>query len=211
MMLMTFDPLHIPHVYQATSMQSSSRRSIGTGFSELDRALLGGWPTPSLIEVLIDAYGIGELQLLLPLFRKLSQDGPQPPLMTWLNSPYVPNGVAFAQHQIIARHWLIERLEHKDVLWAGEQALRSNACSIVLAWISTSNMAGLRRLKLAAMSSGSVGVLFRPAKEAKNPSPASLRILLSPADERLSIDIVKNEGRKPSSLSIDVGGTSVDA
>jgi protein ImuA len=211
MMLMTFDPMQIPHVYHARSMQSSSRRSIPTGFNELDRALLGGWPTPSLIEVLIDAYGIGELQLLLPLFRKLIQDGPQPPLMIWLNSPYIPNGVAFAQHQIVAHHWLTERLQERDVLWAAEQALRSNACSIALAWISTSNMAALRRLKLAAMNSGSVGVLFRPGREAKNPSPANLRVVLTAADECLSVDIVKNEGRKPSRLSLDVRRTSISA
>jgi protein ImuA len=211
MRLMTFDPLQIPHVFQARSMQPSTRRSIPTGFSELDRALLGGWPTPCLIEVLIDAYGIGELQLLLPLFRKLTHDGPQPPLVTWLNSPYTPNRVAFAQHQIIAQHWLATRLEERDVLWGTEQALRSNACSIVLAWLSTTNMAALRRLKLAAMTSGSVGVLFRPTKEAKSPSPASLRLLMTPVHERLSIEIIKNEGRKLSQLSIDVRRTSVSA
>jgi protein ImuA len=203
MMAMTFDPLQIPHVFQARSMRSA-RRSIATGFNELDCALLGGWPTPALIEVLIDIYGIGELQLLTPLLRKLTQAGPQPPLIVWLNSPYVPNGVAFAQHRIAARHWFAAGLTEKDVLWAAEQTLRSHACSMLFAWTSTSNMAALRRLKLAATSSETVGILFRPIKEARQPSPANLRIVLTPSAEELSIEIIKNEGRLPSRLSIDV-------
>src|SRR3954469_7284342 len=99
MMVMTSDPLQIPHVFRARSLQRSTGRAIPTGFDELDRALIGGWPKRSLIEILIDDYGSGELQLILPLLRTLTRDGPQPPLFTWLNCPYLPNGVAFAQHQ----------------------------------------------------------------------------------------------------------------
>ena len=30
---------------------------------------MGGWPQPALIEVLVDVYGIGEVQVLVPLLR----------------------------------------------------------------------------------------------------------------------------------------------
>jgi len=96
------------------------------------------------------------------------------------------------------------------VLWATEQSLRANACSMVLAWASTSNTAALRRLKLAAMNSQCVGILFRPITEAKQPSPASLRVLLRPLASQLSIEIIKNEGRKPSQLLIDVRARPID-
>lgn len=207
---MTFDPSQIPHVFHARSLQGSTRKRIPTGFGELDDALLGGWPAPALIELLIDIYGIGELQLLLPLMRTLARQGPQPALFVWLNPPYVPNGVAFVQHQLNARHWLTASLGERDVLWATEQTLRANACSMVLAWASTTNTAALRRLKLAAIGSQCVGILFRPIADAKHPSPASLRVLLRPLANRLSIEIIKNEGRKPSQLSIDVRATTID-
>jgi len=201
---MTFDPSQIPHVFRARSVQRSAGKRLATGYPELDHALLGGWPVPSLTEVLIDVYGIGELHLLLPLMKQLTEVAPQPPLLVWLNAPHLPNSIAFAQHQVYARHWLARSLSERDLLWATEQALRSNACSMVLAWTSTSNTAALRRLKLAAISCQSVGLLFRPITNLKQPSPANLRIVLKPAEERLSIDIIKNEGRKPTQLSIDV-------
>jgi protein ImuA len=206
---MTFEPLQIPHVFHARSVQRSSHARIPTGFPSLDDALRGGWPTPALIEILIDVYGIGELQLLLPLLARLTRDGPQPALLVWLNAPHIPNGVAFAQHRIDARHWVAAGLQARDVLWSCEQALRSQACSVVLAWTSTSNTAALRRLKLAAVSAHSVGILFRPIREVNQPSPASLRIVLQPEREQLSLEIIKNEARMPSRLSIDVSSRTV--
>jgi protein ImuA len=200
---MTFDPLTIPHVFHARSVRRS-KCVLPTGFHELDEALLGGWPTPSLIEILIDLYGIGELQLLIPLLRRLIQTGPKPPIVVWLNAPYVPNGVALAQHHLHAGHWIASNLGERDVLWAAEQSLRSNACSVGLAWTSTSNTAALRRLKLAAMSTDSVGILFRPIQDAARPSPANLRMVLRPIGDRLSLEVIKNEGRHPCLLAIDV-------
>lgn len=198
------DPLHIPHVFHARSLQRSGRARISTGFSELDEALHGGWPAPALIEILTDVYGIGELQLLLPFLTKLIQVGPQPALFVWLNSPHTPNGVAFAQHRVDARHWIAADLAERDLLWACEKSLRSQACSVVLAWVATSNGAAFRRLKLAAMSAQSVGIVFRASRDAKQPSPANIRMLLQPHGDHLAIEIIKNEGCMPRRLTIDV-------
>src|ERR1700680_3517885 len=51
-----------------------------TGKSSLDARLPGGgWPTASLIEVLLDDTGLGEVQLFLPALvegqRRMGQDG----------------------------------------------------------------------------------------------------------------------------------------
>jgi hypothetical protein len=204
------DPRHIPHVFQARSLQRAERTRIPSGFGELDEALQGGWPAPALIEVLTDLYGIGELQLLLPLLTRLTRNGPQPALIVWLNAPLAPNGVAFAQQRIDARHWIAADLKERDVLWSCEQSLRSQACSVVLAWISTSNASAFRRLKLAAMSAQSIGIVFRPSRDAKQPSPASLRIVLQPQGDQLAIEIIKNEGRMPRRLAIDVRSRSAE-
>ena len=49
---------------------------IPTGFAELDAALpLGGWPPAALTELLLPAWGLGELQWLLPTLARLSRSG----------------------------------------------------------------------------------------------------------------------------------------
>ena len=48
--------------------------TISTGFAELDQCLPGGgWPMGSLIEILHDICGIGELSLLLPALSRMVQ------------------------------------------------------------------------------------------------------------------------------------------
>jgi protein ImuA len=201
------DPLQIPNVFRAGSVRPSARTLVPTGFDELDTALVGGWPHPALIEVLVDAYGIGEVQLLVPLLRALVPTSSSP-LVLWLNPPYTPNAVALEQARIQAKHWLVPDLSERDVLWAAEQCLRSNASSAVLAWSSASSTAALRRLKLAAASTSSVGVIFRRLHEASQPSPATVRIALRPEGERLRVEIIKYEGRRPSAVVLDVRARS---
>jgi protein ImuA len=201
------DPLQIPNVFRAGSVRPSARTLVPTGFDQLDTALVGGWPHPALIEVLVDVYGIGEVQLLVPLLRALVPTSSSP-LVLWLNPPYTPNAVALQQARIHAKHWLMHDLSERDVLWAAEQCLRSNGSSAVLAWISASSTAALRRLKLAAASTSSVGVIFRRLHEASQPSPANIRIALRPQGERLRVDIIKYEGRTPSTVVLDVHGRS---
>jgi cell division inhibitor SulA/protein ImuA len=201
---MTIDLQQLPHVFHARSLRRSVHARIATAFNALDQALEGGWPTPALIEVLTDVYGIGELQLLLPLLRQLTHAGPQPSLIVWLNPPHVPNGVALAQQRVDARQWVAAELAQRDLLWSCEQALRSQACSAVLAWITSPSPAAFRRLKLAAMSADRVGIVFRRLSDARQPSPASLRLVLRPQGDQLSIEIIKNEGRMPRQVVIDV-------
>jgi protein ImuA len=201
-----FDPLQIPHVFRARSVGGSARKVVPTGFPELTTALAGGWPHPALIEVLVDAYGIGELHLLLPLLRTLLANGSS--LIVWLNPPFTPNGVAFEQSRISATHWLASDLSERDVLWAAEHGLRSNACAAVLAWTVAPTMTGLRRLKLAAASTASVAIVFRRLRDAVQPSPANIRLALRPQEERLRVDVLKYESRKPSSVLLDVQARS---
>jgi protein ImuA len=205
-----FDPLQIPNVFRARSDGSFARRTLSTGFDALDAALVGGWPQPALIEILIDAYGIGELRMLLPLLRSLASTNSSP-LIVWLNSPYLPNAVALEQSGVHATNWVSRDLSERDLLWVAEQCLRSHASSVVLAWSKAPSTAALRRLKLAAASTSTVGIVFRPLAEACQPSPATIRIALRPEHDRLRIDVIKFEGRKPAALSVDVSVRSQSA
>lgn len=201
-----FDPLQIPNVFRARSVSAPGRKVVPTGFGALDAALVGGWPHPALIEILVDVYGIGELQLLLSLLR--ASRSPSSSLIVWLNPPYTPNAVAFEQSRLSATHWLANGLTERDVLWAAEQGLRSNAAAAVVAWCNAPTVAGLRRLKLASASTTSVAIVFRRLLDAAQPSPATIRMALRPQGEQLRVDVLKYEGRKPSSVMLDVGSRS---
>lgn len=202
-----FDPLQIPHVFRARSVRPAAGKVLPTGFDDLDAALMGGWPQPALIELLVDVYGIGEVQVLVPLLQALVSLGSSP-LIVWLNPPYTPNAVALEQAGVHATNWLTRDLKDRDVLWAAEQCLRSNASSAVLAWSLAPSTAALRRLKLAAVSTGSVGIIFRGLRDSSQPSPASIRIAIRPEREHLRLDIIKYEGRKPSTVLLDVRARS---
>lgn len=199
-----FDPLQIPNVWRAQSL--ATRASLlPTGFAVLDEALGGGWPTPAFIEILIDTYGIGELQLLVPLLRSVVTNSPQPVVVAWLNPPYEPNAVALAQHGLgDSQHWLVRNVTAKDTLWSMEQALKSRACAAVLAWASGVSMPSLRRLKLAVQGAAQYAILFRPSVDSAQASPAHVRLQLVPHQGRLLTTVLKAPGRKRCELLIDI-------
>lgn len=190
----------IPYLWQADSLTANAPALLPSGFRELDQALGGGWPVPGLLELLCDQWGIGELQLLLPLMGALlapstTQTIDKPVL--WINPPYPPQAVALLQSGIDpARQWLINTND-VDALWAMEQALRSNACALVIAWLSELQMASLRRLKLAASAGHCVGVLFRPPRAVSQPSSANVRLLLRAHSAGLHIELLKVQGKRP--------------
>lgn len=200
-----FDPLQIPNVWRAQSLAPETSLK-STGFAALDQALGGGWPQPAMIEMLTDVYGIGELQLILPLLRtSVSSPTSAPPVIAWINPPYEPNAVALAQQALLDRpHWLITTTSTKDALWSMEQALKAGACAVVLAWMSSITTPSLRRLKLAMITGHTSIVLYRSTAAASDPSPAHIRLLLTPRDSQLRVRVLKARSRQPSELTLEV-------
>lgn len=201
---MMFDPLHIPNVWRAKSLAAAACVE-STGFDALDVALGGGWPKPAMIELLTDVYGIGELQLILPLLRALQAHAQTPALIAWLNPPYEPNAVALAQQRLLSGpHWLIRPASTSHALWAMEQSLKCGACAAVLSWLPALTMPSLRRLKLAASSGHTYALLYRPTASAAEPSPAQVRLILSARRSGLHIRVLKARTREPSDVIVDV-------
>nr|WP_298725749.1 translesion DNA synthesis-associated protein ImuA [uncultured Steroidobacter sp.] len=195
----------IPLLWRAESLGSQQSHCVSSGYEALDRALGGGWPVPSLIELLSDDQGIGELRLLLGLLRQRhASEASCRRVVLWLAPPFELHAIALTQYGLIPNdHWICSVSQPADLQWAMTQALRSGACLAVIGWARHLKPAALRTVKLAAMTGRGVGVLFRPMSEARAASPATLRIALRSNAPSLDLSILKMRGRRPCTVRID--------
>jgi hypothetical protein len=180
-----------------------------TGRSSLDARLPGGgWPTASLIEVLLDDTGLGEVQLFLPALvacqRRAGQGSiEEGPWIVWIAPPHEPYAPALAQQGIeLGRLLVVRPSTATEALWAAEQALSSGVCAAVLLWLKGTDDRWLRRLKLAAEAGGSLGVLFRPERHRFESSPATLRLLMTQGEHEARIDLLKVQGGRPGPVDL---------
>jgi hypothetical protein len=177
-----------------------------TGKSSLDARLPGGgWPTASLIEVLLDDTGLGEVQLFLPALVESQRTSGDVPWLVWIAPPHEPYAPALAQQGIeLTRLLVVRPTTATEALWAAEQALGSGVCAAVLLWLKGTDDRWLRRLKLAAEAGGALGVLFRPERHRFESSPASLRLLMTQGKHETHLDLLKVQGGRPG--PVDFGG-----
>lgn len=151
---------------------------ISTGYETLNRLMANnGWPARGLTEILYDHNGLGELRLLIPALKHLSQH--QNRWIVLVSPPYIPYAPALSLAGIDLRRLLIVNPKaSNDQLWVLEKALHSHSCSAVMAWPSNIQYKQLKRLQVASKSGGCMGVLYRSARDANQPSPAELRVQL---------------------------------
>lgn len=196
-----------PHIWQGADSQSSGVVH-STGFKELDRHLPGGgWPTATLTEIVLEGYGIGELSLLMPALARLNQ--PQNPeqaagWVLWVSPPFIPYAPALDRHGVDLTRMLFVHAapNHRDSLWAMEQALRTGSCVAVLAWVQSADGNALRRLQLAAEEGCCWAVLFRPITALEQRSPAALRLQLLREGNSTRVEILKCRGGRPGVVRI---------
>lgn len=214
------------------STAAAAPAGLPTGYAALDRCLPGaGWPRQGLIEILADQRGIGELRLLLPALAALCRDEgaaseiyppprpdhagsapvglTQPPhdrgsggWIAWVSPPFRPYAPSLAAWGIDVGRMLIVN-SAGTTEWAMDQALRSESCSAVLGWANPRDPHALRRLQLAAETSRSLAVLYRPLQAGLTPSPAVLRLaLLGGGTGGLQVRIVKSRGGRPVTVNL---------
>jgi hypothetical protein len=173
-----------------------------TGFAELDAILPShGWPACGLIEVISRQCGVGELQVLLPLMRSLIASGRW---IVWVAPPYSPYAPGLAQAGIDLSRLLIvgrggapaKAVPAKDALWSMEKALQTHRCGLVLGWHNTLAQKAVRRLQLAAVTGGTLGVLFTGSNSEH--SPSSLRLQIKDSTDNkgpyAEINVIKARG-----------------
>jgi hypothetical protein len=205
------DVLADARVWKLKDASAAPARPVwSTGKSSLDARLPGGgWPTASLIEVLLDDTGLGEVQLFLPALvacqRTATGSSVDAPWLVWIAPPHEPYAPALAQQGVELERLLVVRpATATEALWAAEQALSSGVCAAVLLWLKGTDDRWLRRLKLAAEAGGALGVLFRPERHRFESSPANLRLVMSRGEHEARLDLLKVQGGRPG--PVDLGG-----
>ena len=185
-----------PGLWRGGELYSTASEGIPSGYSELDALLPGhGWPRGMLTEILSDASTGSGLRLVMPALARLSRAGSR---IAWVAPPYIPYAPGLVGQGLCLSHILIIRAQAaKELLWAGEQLLRSGTCVAVLMWPDAVEGRVLRRLQLAAEQGRSWGVLFRPPGAAAQASTAALRLQVSPSANGIETRIIKRRGGWP--------------
>ncbi len=180
-------------IWRSGAPAHMAQASVPSGFAALDAALPGGgWPVGALTELMPRHVGIGELRLLGPALASQAAKGRG---LAWIAPPHLPYAPALAAAGIeLARLLIVTTRTAQETLWACEQALASNACGAVLAWMTALRYAELRRLQLAAAGSRALALLFRPPSAALESSPAVLRLALETARGGLAVRVLKRRG-----------------
>ena len=184
--------LQRPDIWRIGQVASRTRCVIKTGFAKLDEALPDqGWEQGALTELLCNDQGIGELSVLIPALREISQSGRGIVLVA---PPYIPLPLAWEANGINLQHVIIVRAEAADQLWVMEQAARSGTCGMVVGWNMQGrsiNYQALRRLQLAAESGGTTLVLYRPLQAGAQASPAPTRLTVTGHGGETRVHLVK--------------------
>jgi hypothetical protein len=185
--------LQHPGIWRGDQLAQMGEDTFPTGFAELDELLPGGgWPRGALTEILLEREGIGELRLLLPALARVSAKSKW---QAWVAPPHVPYAPALSVAGVNLKQLLVVQPQSAaDAWWTAEQALRSGACSAVLAWLNMPDERRMRRLQLGAESGRSWGVLFRSASAAQERSAAALRLRLEATSNGLAVHIFKRRG-----------------
>lgn len=198
-----------PHLWRGCDMAGQGFHGRSTGFSNLDEILPGrGWPEKGLMEVVSPQWGMGELQLLLPLMRSVIKQGKW---ILWIAPPHAVYAPALAQAGIDTAQILIVDLKTscKDALWSMEKALQTENCGLVLAWQNWLPSPVLRRLQLAADTGNTLGVVFKKNDSVNSPSPIRLKIKESSTRRDLfsaaEVTVVKARGNfRPRTVELDL-------
>lgn len=179
-------------IWRADQMGAYSSAVTSSGYPALDAELPNqGWPASSLIELLVQQHGIGEMQLLRPALAAIAQQR----RIALLQFPHVPQIASWVGWGLpIESLFWIKTARTADALWSAEQILRNGSCGALLFWQTHVRSESLRRLHLAAQGSETTFWMIRPLANAQDASPSPLRLGLRPARSGIAMDMIKRRG-----------------
>ncbi len=172
--------------------QQSQQETIDTGFPALNNALPGGgWNLGTLTELLFEHEGCGELSLLLPALKTVTQ---QQQWVALVNPPHIPYAPALSNAGIsLDRTLIVDSDNDKDALWATEQLLRAGLFTVVVCWLDKTGLKQQRRLQLAAETGHALAIAYRPTTAAADHSAAAFRLSLS-SQAGMKLNVFKSRG-----------------
>ena len=173
----------------ASSEKAAEDHRLSSGFTILDNALVdGGWPVSGVTEILYPAHGIGELSVLLPALRKLSEGQRW---IIWVSPPFQLNSLALAAEGIdIHNHIVLSPDSVRDFWWACEESIKSGACSAMLAWPGRqdkNHYTCIRRLQIAAAQHSVACFLYQQHRDSSDHSNKQAAVQASPSTLRLQL------------------------
>ncbi|MDX1492164.1 MAG: translesion DNA synthesis-associated protein ImuA [Pseudohongiellaceae bacterium] len=168
--------------------------SIPSGYDSLDACLpWRGWPNNAIVEIIHQHWGCGELQLVLPLMRQLSQ---AKRWILWISPPCLPYAPGLVRAGIDPAQIIVVHdkppLAQLDTLWSAEKALQSDSSALVLLWPSRLHAKHLRRLQLAASKGNTLGIVFH--QHHIRHSPSVLQIRTETKEDTLELCVLKARG-----------------
>jgi protein ImuA len=180
-----------PALWRGSQLAHARGPTVDTGYAVLSAELPGGgWPLGTLVELLVQQPGVGEIRLLRPALAAISKR----PIVL-VQPPHIPNSLAFA-YLGVPLDKLIQLRASKtaDALWSAEQILKTGSCSALIVWQNHARTESLRRLHLAAQASQTLFLMVRPLASAADSSPATLRLGVRPAGDGIVVNVIKRKG-----------------
>ena len=198
--------LNHPHLWRGSQYQLTGAAfqgghhmpGLSSGHEGLDACLpWQGWPANALVEIITPLWGAGELQLVLPLLRTLSNAGKW---ILWIAPPCLPYAPGLALTGVDTARIIVVKPDAGTVisrtstptLWSIEKALQNPACALVLAWPGYLSGKHIRRLQLAATTGRTLGILFHHRN--LRHSASVLRLQVENSEDALQVTVLKARG-----------------
>ena len=181
-------------IWRGDQLGRGAELVVPTGFAGLDAELPGGgWGCRGLTEVLTSQFALLEWRLTTPALRGISDQGRDIVVVGPPRRPFPPSlqldGID------TDRILWVDVDKPADRLWSTEQAIKSNACGAVLAWLPQVRADQVRRLQVLAAGCDAPVFLFRLASAASEASAAPLRVEAKLCEDwELRVRILKRRG-----------------
>ncbi len=200
-----------PSLWRGHAGNTVRGETIDSGFPDLNALLpTAGWPLQCVIELVVDQWGSGELQVLVPLMRQLGQkkwslesqgqkdldQKNQGQKIAFIAPPYLPYAPAFHNAGIDLNNLVIvdSDIPAKDKWWCAEKMLRHSDCGLVLVWPDRRYIrtwaSQIRRLQVATTMANNLCMVFNCGKPVD--TPVSLRLKLGYCHSGISVQIMKS-------------------
>ena len=126
-LLKNVEDIH-PALWRGSQLARSQGQTVDTGYAVLSAELPGGgWPLGTLIELLVQQPGVGEVRLLRPALAAVSR---RP--IAFVQPPHNPNSLAFAYLGVPLDKLLQVRASKlADALWSAEQILKTELDNLI--------------------------------------------------------------------------------